>query len=128
MDGVGMSDTQDFFAWATQQRGAITTKGGAGSGRYPKGGGEGGGEPDYESEARMTPAEHESFLKDDRKKKIEDWNKKGSPGLPPGTGRNTVRERIQLAERAGYSLPRDSAKVMSLPYHQLIVESVGKKP
>ena len=37
-----MSDIQDFFAWATQQRGAITTKGGAGSGRYPKGSGEGG--------------------------------------------------------------------------------------
>jgi len=37
-----MSDIGNFFAWATQQRGAITTKGGAGSGRYPKGSGEGG--------------------------------------------------------------------------------------
>ena len=39
-----MSDIGNFFAWATQQRGAITTKGGAGSGRYPKGSGEGDGD------------------------------------------------------------------------------------
>jgi len=36
-----MSDLHNFFAWATQQRGAITLKGGPGSGRYPKGSGEG---------------------------------------------------------------------------------------
>jgi hypothetical protein len=37
-----MSDIQGFFSWMTQQRG-ITVKGGPGSGRYPKGSGEGSG-------------------------------------------------------------------------------------
>jgi hypothetical protein len=51
-----MSDMDNFYTWATEERGGllVTEKGGAGSGRYPKGSGEGDGKREFSPAIQKT--------------------------------------------------------------------------
>jgi len=49
----------------------------------------------------MSKEQYNSYRAEERRKAIEEWNKKGNKGLPPSGGDGTVSERIKLAEQAG---------------------------
>ena len=70
-----MSDLDNFYAWATEERGGllVTEKGGAGSGRYPKGSGEG---DDSISEIPSTHSvKREYTWREDAESAIKDYFK-----------------------------------------------------
>lgn len=71
----------------------------------------------------MTPEQFAAQQNARRVARIEQWNRAGNKGFPPADNTNTVSERIALAERAGYVLPRDANIVMDKAYHELLVEA-----
>ena len=81
---------------------------------------------DYGKEAAMSKDEHKKYLENLNRKSIDKWNKEGSKGFPPSLGRNTIKERTVLAEKAGYVLPRDADKVVNKPLKELIDEAYPK--
>ena len=70
----------------------------------------------------MTREGYAEAQKQKSRELIEAWNKAGSKGFPP-TARPSIYEIAPLAEKAGYTLPRDAEKVLKIPYHQLQVEA-----
>ena len=49
----------------------------------------------------MSKEQYNSYRAEERRKAIEEWNKKGHKGFPPSGGDGTVSERTKLAEQAG---------------------------
>jgi hypothetical protein len=72
---------------------------------------------------QMTREEWETQRQSNRRQGIETWNQQGAQGFPPTEGIDTVQRRIELAQRAGYSLPQDADKVTGMDFHRLNVEA-----
>jgi len=70
----------------------------------------------------MTRDEWDSVLKQRNQDAIVEWNKTRK-GFPPSANPNTIAERIRLAEKAGYVLPRDAKAIENKSYHELTVEA-----
>ena len=77
--------------------------------------------------ATMTSREFTEWWQRVRKSAIIAWNKSGCKGFPPGVGIETISTRIELAERAGYSLPAEAETVLGLPLHTLIRKVVDRE-
>ena len=76
---------------------------------------------------QMTSKEWDTERKARGSELIDEWNKSGHKGFPPSLGVDTVKNRIGLAETAGYVLPRDADAVMKMDFHKLSVEAALKQ-
>lgn len=128
-----MNDLPDFYTWATEERGGllVTEKGGAGSGRYPKGSGEGdaGGGPSG-SGGRVDPAQ---ALKAEEAALFQEWS--GQSRSPKeGVTRPQIEKYyekkriIEGAERMRYSDGKSAKQTIDGAIASGYTKSVKKGP